>query len=308
MRKIPGAGSGPHKTSAFVAAFVLCLAWTIFLSPAKGISAESDRGCLWSLQTDQNTIYLLGSMHLFKKESYPMPVAVQKAYADSPILVFETDMEKMADPAVQAMFVTMGMYPPGKSLFQDLPEETGDMLREKLEETGIPPEQFSRFKPWLCALTLTMTELVRLGFDPSYGIDNHFFRKAAGDDREILFFESFEDHLRLLSEMDEGEQASFLTQTLKDLEIVDEMALRLLASWREGNVSALADIFFRSFQDHPDIRDRLLTERNRQWADKIQELAEQPENVLVVVGVGHLIGDQSLVEFLRESGFEVNRK
>ena len=287
-------------------AFILLLACTGLVSP--GLSAESDRGCLWSFKTNQNTIYLLGSMHLFKKESYPMPLAIQRAYADSKKLVFETDMEKMADPAMQAMLLVMGMYPPDQNLFQNVSEETRTILSEKLAKTGIPPEQFSRFKPWFCALTLTMTELVRLGFDPRYGIDMHYFQNAKRDNKETLFFESFEDHLKLLAGMDQGEQASFLSQTLKDLDIIEEMASRLLSSWREGDLDALADILFKSFSDHPDIRERLLIERNRRWLEKIEDLMEQPDNVLIVVGVGHLIGEESLVDFLRENGFQVTQR
>ena len=281
---------------------------TGLVSPLKGLSAESDKGCLWSFKTGQNTIYLLGSMHLFKKESYPMPLAIQRAYADSKKLVFETDMEKMADPAMQAMLLVMGMYPPDQNLFQNVSEETRTILSEKLAKTGIPPEQFSRFKPWFCALTLTMTELVRLGFDPRYGIDMHYFQNAKRDNKETLFFESFEDHLKLLAGMDQGEQASFLSQTLKDLDIIEEMASRLLSSWREGDLDALADILFKSFSDHPDIRERLLIERNRRWLEKIEDLMEQPDNVLIVVGVGHLIGEESLVDFLRENGFQVTQR
>ena len=287
-------------------AFILLLACTGLVSP--GLSAESDRGCLWSFKTNQNTIYLLGSMHLFKKESYPMPLAIQRAYADSKKLVFETDMEKMADPAMQAMLLVMGMYPPDQNLFQNVSEETRTILSEKLAKTGIPPEQFSRFKPWFCALTLTMTELVRLGFDPRYGIDMHYFQNAKRDNKETLFFESFEDHLKLLAGMDQGEQASFLSQTLKDLDIIEEMASRLLSSWREGDLDALADILFKSFSDHPDIRERLLIERNRRWLEKIEDLMEQQDNVLIVVGVGHLIGEESLVDFLRENGFQVTQR
>ena len=294
-----------HRLSVFVIVFFLFLTWTGLVSPCKGLAAETGRGCLWSFQTDHNTIYLLGSMHLFKKESYPLPGEIQKAYADAAKLVFETDMEKMGDPAMQAVFLSMATYPQGKNLFQELPEETRDMLRAKLTEAGIPPENFSRFKPWFCALTLAMVELVRLGFDPHYGIDMHYFQKARSDKKEILFFESFEKHLELLAGMDQGEQASFLSQTLKDLEIIKGMASRLLSSWEEGDVDGLAAILLESFREHPDIMERLLLQRNRNWLEKVDDLMEQPDNVLIVVGVGHLIGEGSLIELLREKGLQV---
>jgi len=296
---------GPRKVILSAVALILFLTWTGLVAPLKGLAAESDRGCLWSFQTNRNTIYLLGSMHLFKKQSYPLPMAIQKAYADAGKLVFETDMAKMGDPAMQAVFLSMGMYPPGKTLFQELPEETQAMLRDKLAAAGIPPEQFAPFKPWLCAMTLAMTELVRLGFDPRYGIDMHYFQNARKDKKEVLFFEPFEEHLRLLAGMDQGMQASFLTQTLKDMDIIEDMASQLMSSWERGDVDRLVDILFESFREHPDIMERLLLQRNRNWVAKIESLMEQPDNVLVVVGVGHLIGEGSLVEILRQRGLQV---
>lgn len=294
-----------HKSSLFVVVFALLVTCTGLVSPCKGLSAERERGCLWSVQTEHNTIYLLGSMHVFKKENYPLPVGIQRAYADAGKLVFETDMEKMRDPAMQAKLLSMAMYPPGKTLFQELPEQTRAVLRKRLTEAGIPPEYFSRFKPWFCALTLTMSELVRLGFDPRYGIDMHYYQKAREDHKDILFFESVEEQLRLLAGMDRGEQASFLSQTLKDLEIIKKVSSRLLSSWERGDVNGLAAMLFESFKGHHDIMERLLLQRNRNWIGKIDDLMEQPDNVLIVVGVGHLIGKGGLVDLLREKGLQV---
>lgn len=297
-----------RKTFTLAVVFVLFWAWTGLFSPCRGLSEETKRGCLWSFQSDQNTVYLLGSMHLFKKDAYPLPREIQRAYADSKKLVFETDMEKMADPAMQAMLLTMGMYPPGQSLFQEIPEETRVRLTEKLTGIGIPPEHFARFKPWFCALTLAMTELIKLGFDPRYGIDTYYFQKAQRDKKETLFFEPFEEHLELLAEMDKDVQASFLSQTLKDLEIIEDMASQMVSSWESGDTEQLATTIFESFRDHPEVMERLLFERNRKWAAKIEHFVNQPDNVMIVVGVGHLIGEQSLVDLLREKGFQVNQK
>ena len=96
-----------------------------------------------------------------------------------------------------------------------------------------------------------------------------------------------------------------MSQTLKDLEIIEAMASRLLSSWETGDANGLADILLESFREHPDIMERLLLQRNRNWLEKIEDLMEQPDNVLIVVGVGHLVGEGSLVELLREKGLQV---
>ena len=49
------------------------------------------------------------------------------------------------------------------------------------------------------------------------------------------------------------------------------------------------------------------TDRNERWLPKIQEWAQGNKNVLVVVGAGHLVGNNGLVELLRKKGLKVTQ-
>ena len=132
---------------------------------------QTTKSCLWTVATPSNKIYLLGSLHLLKPNAYPLAAAIEKAYADSRIIVFETDIAALQTPVAQAKLLELGIYPPEQNLLQNLDGNTRQKLEKKMSEIGLPLEQFSRFKPWFVALTLTTLELQRMGYNPNYGID-----------------------------------------------------------------------------------------------------------------------------------------
>jgi uncharacterized protein YbaP (TraB family) len=163
---------------------------------------------------------------------------------------------------------------------------------------------FEQLKPWFCALTLATMELQRLGFDPSRGIDMQFFNKSRADGKEMIFLEDFEYQLNLFAKMDKNAQEAFLQQTIKDLGVVEATASDMVTAWETGDAEKLHSILKKGFEGFPDMYDLFILERNKQWAAQIEALANQDDNVLVVVGAGHLVGSESLLDLLRSRGYQ----
>jgi hypothetical protein len=222
--------------------------------------------------------------------------------------VFETDIAALQEPAMQAKMLQLGLYPEGQNLIQDIDGRTQQLLQRKMSELGLPLEQFVRFKPWFLAVTLATLELQRLGFNPNYGLDLHFFNRSRTDAKEIGFLEPAEFQLNLLGNMVKKDQIAFLNQTLKDLEIVNQLAADLVKFWKAGNANGLHELLFRSFKDYPDIHDRLLIRRNKKWVEEIEGIMQENKNVLFVVGAGHLVGPRSVVDLLKKKGYKVKQK
>ena len=270
--------------------------------------AAAPKNCLWEVQGSSNRVFLLGSLHIFKSDAYPLAKAIDDAYRVSPKVVFETDIAGMADTAVQARMLSMGFYPEGQSLFQNISAPMRDALQKRVANLGLPLEQFGRLKPWLAAVTLTHAELQRLGFSPAYGVDVHYFSRARTDKKKIAFLESIDYQISLLGDMGAEDQKAFLGQTLKDLEIAADLAGDMLVYWQKGQADKLYTLLFKSFEGYPEIEDRLLLQRNKDWVVKIEAMLEEPENVFIVVGAGHLIGDESVVDLLRQKGYKVRQR
>ena len=108
--------------------------------------------------------------------------------------------------------------------------------------------------------------------------------------------------------MGKAEQESFLRQALKDLEIIETMASEMVSSWKIGDVDKLDSIIKLSFKEHPDIYNRFIIQRNKRWISRIEDLMRQDENVLVIVGAGHLVGTENILELLKKKGYEIVRR
>ncbi len=280
----------------------------IGLPPEPAGAQEAPKNCLWSVQTESNKIYLLGSLHVLKPEAYPLAVAIESAYAGSARIIFETDIAAMQDQATQAKMLALGMYPAGQNLLQNLDGNTRRLLEKKMSALGLPLEAFSQFKPWFVALTLATLELQRLGYNPNYGVDVYFFNKAKSGGKEIGFLESPGYQINLLGNMVEKDQGDFLNQTLKDLELVGELAGDLVKNWQAGNTDKLHELLYKSFKDYPDLHDRLLIQRNKKWVKEIEGAMRKNKNFLFIVGAGHLVGPESVVDMLKKKGYEVKQQ
>ena len=280
----------------------VCL-WT-FLNLAYA-PAKAKNNCLWSTETGKNTIYLLGSLHVLRGNSFPLSKEIEEAYSDCTKVVFETNPDSVNDPAFQAQMMAHGLYAEGQTLKRNVSQQTYRLLEKKVHAVGLPVAQFDRFKPWVCALILTSMEFQRLGLDPRYGIDAHFFERAKRDGKEIVALESAEYQLGLFTKMGKTEQESFLRQTLKDLELIETMASEMVDAWRTGDGDKLSSIIRANFEEHPDMYKRFITQRNAKWASQIETLMGQDETVLVIIGAGHLVGAESIVELLRKRGHRV---
>jgi len=246
-------------------------------------------------------------VHLLKGDAYPLDNDIEKAYQDCTKVVFETDVGGMATPAVQEQMMSLALYTEGQTLKQSISPETYDKLEKKVGEIGLPMAQLNQLRPWMCALTLVLLELQKMGFDPQYGIDQYFFNKARQDKKETVYLEPVEYQLGLFADMDADEEEAFLQQTLKDLEVVKTMFADIISAWETGDAARLESILTLSFKDYPEIYDRFITQRNRAWVDTLERLMKEGGGAFVVVGAGHLVGSDNLRQLLQAKGYTVEQ-
>ncbi len=285
--------------------FVMCVLAGALSS--KGYTEETSKSCLWAIQKGSHKLYLLGSIHVLKSDAYPLAAAIEKAYSSSQKVVFETDMNAMLDPAVVQKMMQLALYPKGQTLNQQLSPGTLNKLKAKMSELGLPMEQFSRFKPWFIALTLAQLELQRMGFSPVYGVDMHFFGRTKSDQKQTGFLEPIDFQLNLLAKMNVSDQDALLAQTLEEMEIITQLATDMLIYWQLGDSKNLYELLNTSFRGRAGLRDKLLIQRNKRWVSGIEALLKENKNVLVIVGAGHLVGPDSVIDLLRQNGHTVTQ-
>ena len=99
-----------------------------------------------------------------------------------------------------------------------------------------------------------------------------------------------------------------LRAVLSDVDAQISAVTDLVAAWKSGDVTALEQLLLKELRESPEVYRRLLVERNQAWAPKIAACATEPAPCLVVVGGAHLVGPDSVVALLRQSGFTVDQQ
>lgn len=288
--------------------------WMAALGVAVPVSSQGARptveggsNCLWRVRSATTTMYLLGSVHLMKSESYPLAATIETAFEASSVAVFEVDLgaEGTAEAAVGAL--SAGMLPEGQSLRDVVSANTWQLAKRRTAGAGLDFGSMQRMRPWMVATTLAMNELLRAGYSPTDGIDRYFYRRAKSEDKTVLGLETMEFQLGLLGDLTREQDEAFLLQTVRELETVIPMVDELVEHWRSGRVEEVGGALKEGFQDFPELFKTLVTDRNTMWLPHLEELLSGSQPAFVVVGALHLIGEDGVIELLRDKGYTVEQ-
>lgn len=270
-------------------------------------AAARERSILWAVEGQQNTVYLLGSIHVLRPGDGGLPEAAQLAYEDAEQLVMEIDLDDPAqsDPATMAAKMqAAALMPEGQTLREVLGSDY-ETIRSRVEPLGLDLASLDRFAPWFVATLVLQLELARRGFMPELGIEQQLAGRAVEDGKPILGLETAEDQFAVLAALPLAEQKRFLLMTLQESAQLDQEVDRLIAAWRSGDGEALGRLLSEEFAAFPELYGPLTQARNRAWVEQLAGLLDDRDDYLVVVGALHLVGRESVVELLRRRGFPV---
>lgn len=270
--------------------------------------SQSPKSFLWKIQSKTSTVYVLGSLHLAKKEIYPLSQKIENAFDQSDFLVVEANVNDIKKIDIQKLMES-AFYPANDALEKHVSPETFEWVKKETEGLGIPLELLDKQKPWFLAMTLVSLESIKLGLDPNLGIDKYFLSKAEGK-KKILELESLDYQISLLSGFSEKDQELFLIYTLKDLNVMEQEVGRLIQAWVSGDAQAMESLLTRSVSEDKRlsaILEKLIFERNRRMVAKIEDFLRTKETYFVIVGVGHLVGNQGILKLLGGKGYLIEQ-
>ncbi|HJY41454.1 MAG TPA: TraB/GumN family protein [Steroidobacteraceae bacterium] len=292
------------RWSGACAALLLCSAgW----SPAFAAdSASAQHHILWSLQGKTNKIYLLGSIHMLQP-SEQLPAAIDAAYADADSLLMEIDMDDLDAAQMQQDVMELAMQPEDQSLQQQLGPEAYKRFVANVQPLGVDTALFDRFKPWFAAITLVQVQMMKLGFDPASGVEQRLTQRASADRKPIRGLETAREQLEIMARLPDKQQREFLLYSVEDAQRMSSELDQLLSAWRRGDAKGMAKLLQEGFDEYPDLYRPLTVERNRKWVPQIEQLLDDEDDYLVVVGALHLVGTDSVIDLLERKGYKVEQ-
>jgi uncharacterized protein YbaP (TraB family) len=261
---------------------------------------------MWKVEKGGTTVYLLGSIHALKEEAYPLPPAIEAAFDEVEIAVFEIDLQDMTKAAIKMM--SAGSLEKGRTLEEVVGPETWSDFENHVGELGFDAALYQGMKPWMAALTVAAFELTKHGYLATSGLDTYLSLRADETGKKRLALETAEFQVSLFADLSPEQSLAFLRYTLEDLEAMIPEMDQLYLDWRAGKVESIEKSLLEGFEEFPEVFEKMMAARNRAWMPQIEELLAGDRDAMVVVGAAHLVGEEGVVNLLRENGHTVEQQ
>jgi len=299
-----------RKRALTIVAIGLCC-FTVTGAPPPAAGDSAPKHFLWKVTGSRGVVYLLGTIHFAKADFYPLPSIVEDSFEKADTLIEEIDISEPTEAAsVQRGIIEEGSYPNGYSITNHLSEVTRSHLAAYLKKGDLPEPAVAHMRPWLVSMLVEQVELQRMGFDPSYGLDQHFLEEARQSLKQIGALEDAGSQLKLLSSLSEEFQDSLLLNSLVDMEKSHDALNLLMRAWQSGDEAQMQELITSSVRDYSQLEPlmtKLLDDRNTAMTAKIEHFLQTPKSYFVAVGAGHLVGEQGILSQLRRKNFSVEQ-
>ena len=262
---------------------------------------------LWEVTGGESTVWLFGSVHLLPEGGFTVNDALADSLEHADRVCLEIDTAAADEASTAAITLARAVDPEGRDLFELLGPDA-DRVREAAAQAELPLEALAMFEPWFAGLTVSVLALQAQGYDVQHGVEQIIQAAAREAGKESCGLETLDGQLGLLDGLPGTLQNEILLQALEEASEIESLIEPMLDAWRRGDEAGLERSLEDDFEGYPELADALIFDRNARWADQVSQMLEGDEDVLVVVGAMHLVGERGLPALLTDRGFRVERR
>ena len=287
----------------------LCFSLAAAVAVAASAAQAPRKHFLWAVTHPGAPVtYLVGSLHVLTPEYYPLSPVIDKAFAESKVLIEEADLDELTSPATALGLLSKAIFADGRTLDQVISPELYKQVLTRAEKAGVPAVAIQRMKPWMAAVSLTGPALKAEGFNVELGLDRHFFDRAKKLGMERRALETAAYQFDRLDQMPMPVQEAMLKSVIADLDTQISNVKTIADAWSRGETARIEELMLGALKESPELYERLLAERNRNWVAPVEQCMLTKTSCFVVVGAAHLVGPHSLVALLQKKGYRVEQQ
>ena len=275
-------------------------------APAVPAALPDADPAIWVVKDPDTTIYLFGTFHALDGKSDWFNDEVKTAFDHAGEVVLELPpMEDKA--ALQPVIMKYALDTSGKPLSEKLSPEAKEKYVKALGELGAPPTAFDKFRPFFAALTVIMAGAQKLGMTGEQGAEAILTKAAKDGKKPISGLETVDYQMSLFANLSEADQIKMLEETLSELDKLGDVFGEMNKHWTSGDAEGMAKLMNDMNDQSPAMYKALLTDRNANWAEWIDNRLDKPGVVFMGVGAGHLGGKDSVQDLLAKRGIKSAR-
>nr|WP_086941066.1 TraB/GumN family protein [Thaumasiovibrio occultus] len=246
---------------------------------------------VWQLNKGELTYSVIGTIHFGDQPPQPLPTPLPQLLQQANGLIVEADIRHTSAPTD---------FPAGPIVADVLNSEQQTELKRRANELNLPWPGVLGLQPWLVAIHLQQLQAQQHGLRPQWGIDLAAMATAESFDVPIFELEDLDSQFTMLQSLPEN-GGELLLQTLDEWDHSESLLPCLLPAWREGDIAFFKEQFDLD-TSMPDTEQALLTDRNQAWVNALMDNYSSGHYV-VMVGMLHLIGPDSLPKLLQQQDF-----
>ena len=274
---------------------------------------DEGNNLLWKISDNNSSVWILGSIHYADSSFYPLSKVIEQAFQESEALAVEMDVsDTETQIKTEEEFQKEGMFSEGENLKDFLPDSLWEKLDSIAIVLGVPSEMFLPMRPWLAATVLASMAILSTGIEKDLGIDVVLLDSAANSGKEIIALETPREQVQSFSDVADSNETSgvsYLETTFKEFENLKPMLKSILHAWKTADVKALQEQLKTENMTKAEekLNQRIYNERNLKMAAKVEEFLKANKKIFVVVGVGHLILEDNVLEILSKKGYSIQK-
>ena len=290
--------------------FIVCRVIVLAIAGVALMSCNTAKNnyLLWEISGNglSESSYIFGTHHIAPLTICDSIVGFDDAFNSCKQLYGEIDMLNLSADESK---ISAAMMLPKDSLLDVLysPEEYKLIDSIFKIHMGVGVDRFNIISPAALGLQLSLVQHMKMfkGFDPSKALDKTLQSRAAERGAAVYGLETVDFQMNLLFGRPLAEQVDDLLKMVSTIDSAEER----IKGMNESYMAQDLDNMFEYFRDpvigvdSDEEFDRLINDRNHNWMGQIKSIFETP--TFIVVGAGHLPGDEGLLSLLRKQGYTV---
>lgn len=299
----------------FVTTFIFTSCATTNSKPKATLTQRNER-MFWEIngidaQGNPSTVFIQGTFHLADERVFPIADNVLVAWAECDRLVGEISTEGWANynSSLQNRIMASSLTG-GQNVKDDLTKEELDFINNLIGEEMV--NQLSPQKPWILTTILDQILLQSTGFNLEYGYDMNFIAFANQYGKYMEGLDDLELQLDLIEYGTREDQIMLLKDTIKGLQDIESTLAELFEMYeafvnddrvRMGEITdSSIEKSIAENKNYQNYYEEMFTNRNKDWAKKIESYLNEGGTTFIFAGCGHFTGKNNVFDFMKKNG------
>lgn len=269
---------------------------------------RNDAPPIWVVEDYNSKLYLFGTVHLLPSDMNWQKDDMTDVFDQAGTVFFELDSEGQAGIDIVLLTQKLGQYTGGGRLSEELDSYQLKLLEAVSHNGQIAMGTLDSMKPWLASELLTIAAANDAGLTGELSADAALKNRAKRQQKNVLFLDSAEEQIRASSDLPGYVQMELFVETMERFNGIGEELETIAKSWAKGDLKALKTQGASALKDRsPELYNSLILKRNRNWTNTLMKFMDESGTGFAAVGVGHLLGEDSVQNMLRDQGYTVSR-